>query len=81
MTQEANELLKKALALSAEERGALAGSLIDSLDTGIDESSEAEWREEIAHRIEELDSGKATTIPWEEVRRRITAKLTSGSNI
>jgi hypothetical protein len=25
--------------------------------------------------LEELDSGKAKTIPWEEVRNRVTEKL------
>ena len=78
MTQEANELLKKALTLSAEERAALAGSLLESLDTTVDESSEKAWAAEIARRIEDLDSGKAKTVPWEEVRRRIAARLASG---
>jgi hypothetical protein len=32
VTQEADDLLKKALTLPAEDRAALAGSLIDSLD-------------------------------------------------
>jgi len=36
------------------------------------------WNDEIARRIAELDSGKAKTIPWEEVRQRISAKLTNG---
>jgi putative addiction module component (TIGR02574 family) len=39
---------------------------------------EAAWQEEIASRIADLDSGKAKTIPWEEVRRRISSKLTDG---
>jgi len=78
MTQEAAELLKKALALPVEERAALAGSLLDSIDTSADESAEAAWDQEIAHRIEELDSGKAKTVPWEEVRRGISARLTHG---
>jgi len=37
---------------------------------------ESLWAAEIARRIEELDSGKAETIPWEEVRRKVTEKLT-----
>jgi putative addiction module component (TIGR02574 family) len=37
---------------------------------------EAAWSEEIARRIEDLDSGKAKTVPWEEVRHRISSKLT-----
>jgi putative addiction module component (TIGR02574 family) len=33
------------------------------------------WNEEIVRRIDELDSGKAKTIPWDEVQSRIAAKL------
>ena len=78
MTQEANELLKKALTLPAEDRAALAGSLIESLDTSVDASAEAAWSEEITQRIQDIDSGKAKTVPWEEVRRRISMKLGEG---
>ena len=31
--------------------------------------------EEIKRRIEELDSGKAKTVPWEDVRERNLRKL------
>jgi len=78
VTQEANDLLKKALELPAEDRAALAGSLIDSLDTALDPSAEDAWTSEVARRIEELDSGKAKTISREEVGRRISAKLDDG---
>ncbi len=80
MTHDATELLKRALALSAEERAELAGSLLESLDGVHDdpEAVEAAWNEEIARRIANLDSGKAKTIPWEEVRHRISSKLTHG---
>jgi putative addiction module component (TIGR02574 family) len=75
MTQPAFELLQKALRLSDEERAELAASLIDSLDTNVDAGAEGEWNREIARRIEDLDSGKAKTVPWEEIRRRISTKL------
>jgi len=78
MTQEANDLLKKALALPADDRAALAGSLIDSLDPQADASVEEAWNDEVARRIEELDSGKAKTVPWAEVRRRVLLKLDDG---
>jgi putative addiction module component (TIGR02574 family) len=55
----------------------LAGSLIESLDEAEEGVTEA-WNEEIARRIEELDSGKVKTIPWDEVRRKVTAKLRNG---
>jgi putative addiction module component (TIGR02574 family) len=76
MTQQASELLQKALELSEEERAELAGSLIESLDTTVDEAAGVAWNEEIARRIADLDSGKAKTIPWEAVRSRMSSKFT-----
>jgi putative addiction module component (TIGR02574 family) len=70
MTRQTCELLQKALSLSEEERAELAGSLIESLDTSVDEAA---WNQEIACRIEDLDSGKAKTIPWESVPARISS--------
>ena len=43
MTQEAQELLQKALALPDNERAELAGNLISSLDTTVDPDVEAEF--------------------------------------
>jgi putative addiction module component (TIGR02574 family) len=78
VTQEANELLKKALTLPANDRATLAGSLIDSLEEADEASAQNAWNDEIARRIEEFDSGKAKTIPWDEVRRRVASKLDHG---
>jgi putative addiction module component (TIGR02574 family) len=68
MMQDAQELLKKALALPDKERADLAGSLIDSLDDTVDENAEAAWQEEIVRRLEDVQSGKVTTTSWDEVR-------------
>jgi putative addiction module component (TIGR02574 family) len=70
MSPEIEELLKKAMALTPQARADLASSLIDSLDQTVDEDVEAAWQEEIARRVEELESGKVKTSPWTEVRRR-----------
>lgn len=78
MTEEVADLLKKALALPVEARAALAGSLLDTLDETVDDDVEASWEAEIASRIEQLDTGKAKTVPWTEVRRRLTSKLSHG---
>jgi putative addiction module component (TIGR02574 family) len=75
MSQDVSELLKKALALPAEARAALAGSLLESLDETLDASAEEEWNKEIARRIGELNSGKVKPIPWSEARRQISAIL------
>ncbi len=72
MSPEVSELLKQALALPAQARAALTGSLLESLDDTVDPSVEQAWSLEIAHRIEELDSGKVKPIPWAEARRQIS---------
>jgi len=75
MSQEVSELLQKALALPPEARAALAGSLLESLDDTVDPSAEEAWSQEIARRIEELDSGKVKPMPWADARRQISAIL------
>ena len=70
MKREAAEILKDALALPTEARAALAGSLLESLDTEVDEDAEAAWATEVNRRVAELDSGAVKTILWAEVRRR-----------
>jgi putative addiction module component (TIGR02574 family) len=67
---EAGELLKHALTLSHEERAELASNLIDSLDPTIDPNAEQAWQEEIARRLEDVETGNVKTLPWEEVRRK-----------
>jgi putative addiction module component (TIGR02574 family) len=75
MTPEVSKLLEQALALSIEEQEALTVSLISSLGGKVDEGVQAAWETEIARRISELDSGRAQTISWQEVRQRNLAKL------
>ena len=75
MTTEVSKLLEQALSLSVEEQEALADSLISNLGGKVDEGLQAAWEAEIGRRLAELDSGKAKTIPWTEVRRRNLAKL------
>ena len=70
MMQDAQELLKKALALPDKERADLAGSLIDRLDDTVDENAEAAWQEEIVRRLEDVQSGKVKSTSWDEVRQK-----------
>ncbi len=75
MTQEAAELLKKALTLPVSERADLAGSLIESLDETQDEAVEAAWDEEVARRMADIDSGAVKPVSLEEARRRLLSAL------
>ncbi len=72
MTPEVSKLLEKALSLSLEEQEALADSLISNLGGKVDEGLQAAWEAEIRNRVSELESGKAKTVSWPEVRRRET---------
>jgi putative addiction module component (TIGR02574 family) len=75
---DSRQLLVEALRLSDEERAALAGELIQSLETEVDADAEATWSDEIRTRLERVDAGKARTISWSEARRRIHAAAGRG---
>jgi len=74
MSPEASDLLKRALALPSDERAALANTLLDSLEPS-NLSVEQAWDEEVARRIEDLKSGKAVTVPWEQLHRELLAMV------
>jgi putative addiction module component (TIGR02574 family) len=74
MGSEVSDLLKRALALPLDERAALANTLLDSLET-TDQSVQEAWDQEVARRIEDLKSGKAVTVPWEQLRRELLAMV------
>lgn len=75
MIRDATRLLKKALMLSVYERVDLAGSLIESLDNAKDKSVRAAWDEEIARRMEEVDSGKVKAVSLAVGRRRLSSAM------
>ena len=75
MTPEVSKLLQRALELSLEEQKALADSMISNLGGRVDEGVTAAWEEEIGKRHAELDSGRAKTVSWGDVRKRNLAKL------
>jgi putative addiction module component (TIGR02574 family) len=76
---DARQLLDAALQLSAEERAALAGELIQSLETDVDPDAEAAWSAEIRARLDRVEAGLGATVPWSEARRRIHAAARRGS--
>jgi putative addiction module component (TIGR02574 family) len=80
LTPEVSKLLEQALSLSVEEQEALANSLFSNLDREmnegpVEEGAEEAWAEEIKRRIDDIQSGKTKMIPYEEVRRRLAARL------
>lgn len=75
MENEAAELLARALRLPKEARAALADSLLESLDTEVDENAQEAWRLEIRRRLAEIDSGAVDLSPWPDARKRLEAHL------
>lgn len=80
MATSASELYQQAMELEDEERASLAGLLLESLDTEVEEGVEAAWLEEIERRMAALDSGDAKLVPWEDVRNRLLKRLDAAEN-
>jgi putative addiction module component (TIGR02574 family) len=85
LTPQVSKLLEQALSLSVEEQEALANSLFSNLDGDLHEGPAEEgvataWADEIKRRIEDIESGKTQMIPYEEVRRRLAARLTDAGH-
>ena len=76
---DSKQLLVEALRLPEEERAALAGELIGSLETEVDSDAEAAWSAEIRARLDQVNAGTARTVPWSEARRRIHAAAGRGT--
>jgi putative addiction module component (TIGR02574 family) len=73
-----NELKKleaDLLALPLDSRASLARALIESLEETADENAEALWFDEIRRRDADLQSGRATARPVEEVLREARERL------
>jgi putative addiction module component (TIGR02574 family) len=74
MNPEVSELLKRALALTVDERAILANTLLDTLEP-TNESVQKAWDAEVAHRIDDLKAGRAVTVPWEELHRELLTMM------
>ena len=75
MARDVAELFREASELPENDRAELAGRILESLHGEPDEDVEAAWTEEIERRIRQIDSGEVQTIPWEEVRAKLYARL------
>jgi putative addiction module component (TIGR02574 family) len=71
MTETARKLFEEAMRLHPEERAALAGLLLESLEPEAEEGVEQAWVAEVERRMAELDSGAVQPIAWEELRARL----------
>lgn len=78
MTDRAQELLRQALDLPAEERASVAAELLASLEEPSPEDQaavQAAWANEIERRARRVLAGESAGEPWKAVRGRIQRKL------
>lgn len=75
MTRHAEDVLQDALTLPEGDRAEIAGALLESLEPTAEIDIEKAWRQEVAARVAALDAGEVETIPWEEVRNNLLARL------
>jgi putative addiction module component (TIGR02574 family) len=72
------DVFQAAAKLSENDRAALAGLLIETLDPASEAEVEAAWSEEIRRRLAEIDGETVELIPWEEVREELLAQPNEG---
>lgn len=71
MTETAEQLLKKAMSLSEQDRASLAGALVESLHAELAPGAETAWETVIGRRVLELEAHAVETVPWSAVRKRL----------
>lgn len=69
------QVTKEAMDLPVRQRIALAGLLLEAEDDSFDPMADSAWDEEIANRIQRIDSGREVGVPFEEVIRAAERQL------
>ncbi len=72
MSVTVEELLRQALQLEPKARAELAALILESVPTESPQEVDTAWEAEIRRRMQELEAGSVETIPWEEVREKLT---------
>ena len=75
MSRNVEELFREAAGLPEAERAELAGKLLESIEGEPEEGVEAAWAEEVERRVRQIEVGEVQTIPWDEVRAKLRARL------
>lgn len=71
MATELSQLFQEALELKDNERATIAG-LLESLEAPDNPDVVSAWAAEAERRWQEIESGAVKTIPWEEVKAKLS---------
>lgn len=69
-----NELISEMVSLPVDIRAMLANKLLESLNPTTSESDSL-WADVAERRLSEIETGKVSTVPGDEVFRKIRAKM------
>ncbi len=75
-----DSVLTAAQQLPESERLRLINALWDSVPPEADVPLSDEWVHEIDTRVAELKSGRATTVPWSDIRDAALARVRDGKD-
>ncbi|HEY8009517.1 MAG TPA: addiction module protein [Rudaea sp.] len=75
MAASVTELFVEASELAESDRAALAGLLLESLESPPEVGIEAAWVEEVERRVKQIELGEVEAVSWEEVRERLRTRL------
>ena len=70
MSQTVDDLVSQAQSLPDADRALLVERLLLTLHDYQTEVEEA-WKVEIERRIDDIDAGRVTTVPWEEAKKTL----------
>ncbi|HEY4641610.1 MAG TPA: addiction module protein [Thermoanaerobaculia bacterium] len=71
MARDLKQLFREAAELPENDRAALAGMLIESLEPAPTPEVKAAWSREIERRVREIDEGSVELVSWDEVRAEL----------
>lgn len=66
MNQKIEAIISDALLMPDKDRAIIAERIIASLDHVFEKDTELAWQNELQKRVDEINSGKISCIPWEE---------------
>jgi putative addiction module component (TIGR02574 family) len=77
MTHSVEEIFAEAAELGENDRAALAGLLLTSLEPVPDAKLDDSWVQEIRRRIKAHETGEISEVSWEEARTRLWARFST----
>ena len=73
MSERTESVINEALSLSPVERAELIERLYESMRSEREREIEQAWAQESERRIDELQSGKESTVSYEQMKRELSA--------